>query len=69
MSRRAKWEVLRAVYPRYRGAARVNRGRILNEFCETTGYQRSMPCGFSTARLRARSDPAAGGGPPRTGWS
>jgi hypothetical protein len=40
MSRRAKWEVLRAVYPRYRGAARVDRGRILNEFCETTGYQR-----------------------------
>ena len=40
MSRRARWEVLRAVYPRYRGAARVDRGRILDEFCETTGYQR-----------------------------
>src|SRR5512134_1489412 len=40
MSRRARWEVLTAVYPRYRGAARVDRGRILDEFCETTGYQR-----------------------------
>ena len=40
MSRRARWEVLRAVYARYRGAARVDRGRILDEFCETTGYQR-----------------------------
>jgi hypothetical protein len=40
MSRRARWEVLKAVYPRYRGAARGDRGRILDEFCETTGYQR-----------------------------
>ena len=40
MSRRARWEVLTAVYQRYRGAARVERGRIRNEFCETTGYQR-----------------------------
>jgi hypothetical protein len=32
--------VLTAVYPRYRDAGRVDRGRILNEFCETTGYQR-----------------------------
>ena len=40
MSRRARWEVLMAVYPRYRGAARVDRGRMLDEFCATTGYQR-----------------------------
>jgi hypothetical protein len=40
MSRRARWEVLKAVYPRYRDAARVDRGRILDEFCQTTGYQR-----------------------------
>src|SRR4029079_19274606 len=39
-SRRARWEVFKAVYPRYRGAARVDKGRILDEFCETTGYQR-----------------------------
>jgi hypothetical protein len=40
MSRRARWEVLKAVYPRYRSAPRAHRGRILDEFCETTGYQR-----------------------------
>jgi hypothetical protein len=40
MSRRARWEVLKAVYPRYRGMARGAKGRILDEFCETTGYQR-----------------------------
>jgi hypothetical protein len=40
MSRRARWEVLKAVSPRYRGAARAAKGRILDEFGETTGYQR-----------------------------
>jgi hypothetical protein len=40
MSRRARWEVYKAVYPRYRGAARGDKGRILDEFCETTGNQR-----------------------------
>jgi hypothetical protein len=40
MSRRARWEVLKAVYPRYRGVARVDRGRMLDEFCATMGYQR-----------------------------
>ena len=40
MSRRARWEVLKAVYARYRGAARGAKGRILDEFCETTDYQR-----------------------------
>ena len=40
MSRRARWEVLTAVYPRYRGAARGAKGRILDEFCDTTGDQR-----------------------------
>jgi hypothetical protein len=40
MSRRARWEVLKAVYPRDRGATRIDRRKILDEFCETTGYQR-----------------------------
>ena len=69
MSRRARWEVLRAVYARYRGAARVDRGRILDEFCETTGYQRKYAVRLSTARSRALSDLTAGGVPPCTGWS
>ena len=58
MSRRARWEVLTAVYPRYRGAARVERGRILNEFCETTGYQRKYA-------LRILNGPPPGPARPR----
>jgi hypothetical protein len=40
MMSRAKWETLRAVYPRDRRAARADRGTILGECYETTGYQR-----------------------------
>jgi hypothetical protein len=40
MSRRARWELLKAVHPRYRGAPRRERARMLDEFCATTGYQR-----------------------------
>ena len=67
MSRRARWEVLRAVYPRYRGAARADRGRILDEFCETTGYQRKYALRLlngpppSPERLRRRRRPATYG--------
>ena len=62
MSRRAKWEVLKAVYPRYRGAVRADKGRILDAFCETTGYQRKYavrllngpPLGAERPRRRRR---------------
>jgi len=62
MSRATKWEVLRAVYPRYRRAARADRGTILDEFCETTGYQRKYalrllngpPPGLARSRRRRR---------------
>lgn len=40
MSRSAKWEYLKAVHGRYREAPRVAKGRILDEFCETTDYHR-----------------------------
>jgi hypothetical protein len=68
MSRRARWEVLRAVYPRYRGAARVDRRRILDEFCETTGYQRKYALRLlngpppGPTRPRRRQRPAIYGG-------
>ena len=62
MSRRARWEVLKAVYPRYRGATRTDRGRMLDEFCATTGYQRKYalrllngpPPGVERPRRRRR---------------
>jgi hypothetical protein len=40
MSAHAKWEYLRVIHPRYRAAAREDKGRILDEYCQTTGYHR-----------------------------
>jgi hypothetical protein len=40
MSRRAWWEVPHGRYPGHRRAVRSDRGRILDEFREATGYQR-----------------------------
>jgi hypothetical protein len=36
----AKREYVRALYPRYRRATRVEKGRILDEFCRVAGYHR-----------------------------
>ena len=40
MSRQGKWEYLKAIHPRYRQASRAEKGRILDEFCQVTGYHR-----------------------------
>ena len=40
MSRRAKWEYLQAIYPRYRQASRAEQSRILDECCQVCGYHR-----------------------------
>jgi hypothetical protein len=40
LTARAKWEYLRRIYGRYRTAAKEVKGRILDEFCEVTGYHR-----------------------------
>ena len=40
MSHQAKWEYLRAIYPRYRQVSRAEKHRILDEFCQVTGYHR-----------------------------
>jgi hypothetical protein len=36
----ARWEYLQAICPRYRAASRREKGRILDEFCQVTGYHR-----------------------------
>jgi hypothetical protein len=36
----AKWEYLKAIHVRYHGASRPLKQRILDEFCEVTGYHR-----------------------------
>jgi hypothetical protein len=63
MSAHAKWEYRRAIHARYRAAARGDKGRILDEFCETTGYHRKYAVRLLTgpppgaARRRRRRRP------------
>ena len=40
MSRQGKWEYLKAIHARYSQAPRAEEGRILDEFCQVTGYHR-----------------------------
>ena len=40
MSRQGRWEYLKAIYPRYQPASRLEKQRILDEFCKVTGYHR-----------------------------
>ena len=40
MSRRGRWEYLKAIYPRYQHATRLEKQRILDEFCKVTRYHR-----------------------------
>jgi hypothetical protein len=62
MSAPARWEYLRAIHARYRQAGRQERGRILDEFCQNTGYHRKYalrllngpPPGVERPRRRRR---------------
>ena len=40
MGRVSRWEYVKQIHPRYREAGRVERGRMLDEFCKVTGYHR-----------------------------
>jgi hypothetical protein len=40
VSRQGKWEYLRAIHARYRQAPHAEKERILDEFCQVTGYHR-----------------------------
>ncbi len=57
MSRQGKWEYLKAIHPRYRQALRAEKGRILDEFCQVTGYHRK-------SALRLLNGPPPGRRPP-----
>jgi hypothetical protein len=48
------WEYAEAVRPRYRRAGKEERGRILDEFCATTGYHRKSAVRLLNRRV-ARS--------------
>ena len=53
MSRRGRWEYLQAIYPRYQPASRLEKQRILDEFCKVTTYHRK-----SALRLLNGAPPA-----------
>lgn len=57
MSRQGKWEYLKAIHARYRQAPRAEKGRILDEFCQVTGYHRK-------SALRLLTGPPPGRRPP-----
>ena len=40
MDLRSRWEYVRRIYGRYRGAVKEAKGRILDEFCKVAGYHR-----------------------------
>lgn len=61
MSRQGKWEYLKAIHARYRHAARAEKGRILAEFCQVTGYHRK-------SALRLLNDPVVPENPPMRTW-
>ena len=58
MSAPAKWEYLKAIHARYRQATREEKGRILDEFCASTGYHRKYA-------LRLLNGPPPGAARPR----
>lgn len=60
MTEQTRWEYLKAIHARYREAARTLKGRILDEFCEITGYHRKYA-------LRCLNGPPPGRRPPRRG--
>ena len=57
MSRHGKWEYLKAIHARYRQASRAEKQRILDEFCQVTGYHRK-------SALRLLNGPPPGRRPP-----
>jgi hypothetical protein len=60
VSARAKREYVQAIYDRYRGARRPEKKRILDEFCQVTGYHRKH-----AIRVLKAPAPGAAARPPR----
>ena len=57
VSAHSKREYVQAIYPRYRQAKRRDKGRILDEFCQVTGYHRKHA-------VRVLNGPAPGAARP-----
>jgi hypothetical protein len=60
VSRQGRWEYLKAIYPRYQQATRLEKRQILDEFCRVTRYHRK-----SALRLLNGPPPARRPAAPR----
>ena len=59
VSRQGKWEYLKAIHARYHQAARAEKGRILDEFCQVTGYHRKSALRLLNGPPPVRRPPGA----------
>jgi hypothetical protein len=60
VSHQAKWEYLKAIHARYRHAPRPLKARILDEFCQVTGYHRKYAIRLLQGPARRRPAPRRG---------
>ncbi len=68
MSRQGRWEYLKAIYPRYQHASRLEKQRILDEFCQVTALPSEVgPAPPQRAPARRGAPAPRGGGPPTYG--
>ncbi len=58
MSRQGRWEYLRAIYPRYQQASRIEKQQILDEFCKVTRYHRKSALRLLNGPRPERQRPA-----------
>ncbi len=57
MSRQGRWEYLKVIYPRYQHATRLEKQRILDEFCQVTRYHRKSALRLLNGPVPARHPP------------
>ena len=67
MSRQGRWEYLKAIYPRYQHASRLEKQRILDEFCQVTRYHRKSALRLLNGPPPARTPRAPRRRPPTYG--
>jgi hypothetical protein len=57
LGRGSRFEYLRGIYERYQDAARVEKSRILDEFCEVAGYNRKYALRLLNGKAPKRVPP------------
>ena len=67
MSRQGRWEYLKAIYPRYQPASRIEKQRILDKFCQVTGYHRKSALRLLNGSPPERQPPVPRRRPPTYG--